>query len=585
MPIITDGAITNPLRPITDYQTPFGDYISAKAKDAFQGIQDRMGFIGGQRDDNTVIGFSDFDGTPIYGQTTDTPKLSAADAKTQIEAAGVKLDSVPDDGMYQDTLDSLVRRKQEQIARQIAVDGYHGALGSVAGFGTSLAVSMLDPVNVAASFVPVIGPARYGALLANAGGAVERAAIRGGIGALEGAAGNVLLTPLDAAVARTYGDDYTMVNALENVAFGAAFGGGLHVMGGALKDRISGVSKEPIRVDTESGPVNVDPNPAAVQPRGAAWIVRNANQGTISDALRVAVGQAIDGRVIDVEPIFRNDARVQYETARLNARPADATEATARALENLTPQIRAELEPVTAGLAAAGDVSAMRARLGELADESAGLRQELDGFTGEGNRTARKAEHLRSRRINERLGVIEQEVGQINDRLDANRQAAQAQQGLASLDRGEVPDAYRDQVNQEAGRLLSGDVRTPVAGAVDRLFAEAANPIEQMTAASRRLGEPESVAVGSTDSSRAAQARLDASPAKAATPETADATLTAANERFERVAAELEASGFSKERLAEVRAMLAPFDEALAESEKLGDAFRVAALCGVRNGL
>lgn len=110
--------------------------------------------------------------------------------------------------------------------------------GMLARFGVGVAASMLDPLNVASAFIPFLGEARVAAMF---GGA---AATRGGVlaarvaqGAGEGFLGAVALEPLNMYLAAQDRDDYTMGDALVNLAFGTVAGGVLHGVVGTIRDR------------------------------------------------------------------------------------------------------------------------------------------------------------------------------------------------------------------------------------------------------------------------------------------------------------------------------------------------------------
>lgn len=138
-----------------------------------------------------------------------------------------------------------------------------GGLQGLARFGTGLAVSAIDPLNIASAFVPVFGEARYLQLLAGASGAFGRAGIRAGVGALEGAAGAALVEPIVYGVAQSEQADYGLTDSFLNIVFGGVLGGGLHVGFGALGDRIgtSSYAREIERLQAERpfGPVEFEP--------------------------------------------------------------------------------------------------------------------------------------------------------------------------------------------------------------------------------------------------------------------------------------------------------------------------------------
>lgn len=127
-------------------------------------------------------------------------------------------------------------RAQAQRADVIA-RGPKGFIPGALDVGTSFLVGALDPINVAAFSIPVLGEARYGMLLASAGESViGRGAVRGGVGALQGIAGSTALTPLDWAMNTSEGRDYTMANALESIITNAGIGAVMHAGGGAVSD-------------------------------------------------------------------------------------------------------------------------------------------------------------------------------------------------------------------------------------------------------------------------------------------------------------------------------------------------------------
>jgi hypothetical protein len=91
---------------------------------------------------------------------------------------------------------------------------------------------MVDPINVAASFIPVFGQTNFARLVARQGFTKARA-IRG---AVEGAVGATLVEPIVYGVAQSLQADYDMYDSLLNVTFGTVLGSGLHVGAGKLKD-------------------------------------------------------------------------------------------------------------------------------------------------------------------------------------------------------------------------------------------------------------------------------------------------------------------------------------------------------------
>jgi len=142
---------------------------------------------------------------------------------------------------YQSVVDIMVREKNQERARQsIMARGPKGSWNPLNGgfyvgaakFGTGLATSFLDPINIAASFIPVYGQARFAKRVAQVG--FTRARARRG--AIEGAVGATLVEPIVFGVAKSLQADYDIYDSFLNVTFGTILGSGLHVGAGKLKD-------------------------------------------------------------------------------------------------------------------------------------------------------------------------------------------------------------------------------------------------------------------------------------------------------------------------------------------------------------
>jgi hypothetical protein len=127
--------------------------------------------------------------------------------------------------------------KQDEIRRaDILSRSTPGVLSSVARFGAGIGASVLDPINIATAFIPVLPEARFAALVGKVGLTGARLAR----GALEGAAGQAAIEPLILLQAQSEQADYDAYDSLLNITFGALIGAGLHAGGGFIKDRIVG---------------------------------------------------------------------------------------------------------------------------------------------------------------------------------------------------------------------------------------------------------------------------------------------------------------------------------------------------------
>lgn len=175
---------------------------------------------------------------------TAPPKISKAEALERAKKEGVQVE-VGADGISEGALDFLIQRRREDLMRQYTIDRYRGGFGGQAlGLGAAFLGEAVDPLNIAAAFIPIVGPARYAAILGRAGtGIGARAAARAGIGAAEGAVGVAALEPFNYAASQRLQDDYTLRDSLANVAFGTFLGAGLHSAGGAIFDAVKGRAK------------------------------------------------------------------------------------------------------------------------------------------------------------------------------------------------------------------------------------------------------------------------------------------------------------------------------------------------------
>lgn len=167
-------------------------------------------------------------------------KISADAARQHLADRGMENDiKISDGGITQAALDTLIERKAIEKRRQEVYGQAEGGFSQgAARFGVGLATSLVDPVNVATAFIPVVGEARYLNWLGKAGGIIGRTGVRAGVGALEGVAGAALLEPIIAGSRRYEQADYGMADSLLNVAFGGLFGAGLHSVGGAVSDGV-----------------------------------------------------------------------------------------------------------------------------------------------------------------------------------------------------------------------------------------------------------------------------------------------------------------------------------------------------------
>ncbi len=116
----------------------------------------------------------------------------------------------------------LAKGRREEIIRGAIIEaGPKGFIPGAARFAAGLAAMAVDPVEVATMFIPVVGPAGRAAAVARFGRVGGRAVV----GATEGLVGNALTEPLYYGLSKSLQLDYTMSDALTNIALGAVLGG------------------------------------------------------------------------------------------------------------------------------------------------------------------------------------------------------------------------------------------------------------------------------------------------------------------------------------------------------------------------
>ena len=221
---------------------------------------------------------------------------------------------------YQSVVDIMVREKNEERARQnIMMRGPRGSWNPLSGgfyvgaakFATGLATSMVDPINIAASFIPVFGQTNFARLVARQGFTKARA-VRG---AVEGAVGATLVEPIVYGVAQSLQADYDMYDSFLNVTFGTVLGSGLHVGAGKLKDintrrKFNEKIAEGKRILEDDTETDIDINLYREYYPENSQIMKDleaTDPNTRKMLLQKALGDALLDDAIDVTPIANAD--------------------------------------------------------------------------------------------------------------------------------------------------------------------------------------------------------------------------------------------------------------------------------------
>lgn len=197
--------------------------------------------------------------------------------------------------MSEDEAKILADNKRAEIIRDALIQqGPRGVLPTAAKFGVGLAAMATDPLEVASTFIPVVGQTSKAAALARFGGIGGRAFV----GAVEGGVGAALTEPLFYALSRSQQLDYDMGDSLFNIGLGVVFGGGIGSVAGMLSRttadapamREAGFTPERLEVGEVPG-------------------FRGIDAGSPRQTASVALSQFINDQPLDVSVLTRAPVR------------------------------------------------------------------------------------------------------------------------------------------------------------------------------------------------------------------------------------------------------------------------------------
>lgn len=144
---------------------------------------------------------------------------------------------VGEDGIKEGLAQLFAERVDKRRSFQNILQRSRGGFGlGAAQFGVALAGSLLDPLNIAAGFIPSVAVAKSATLAARYGTRGKKFTT----GLVDGAVGAAVLEPLIIGQAYAEQDkDYTLMDSFLNVALGGVISGGLHYGIGKMSDRIN----------------------------------------------------------------------------------------------------------------------------------------------------------------------------------------------------------------------------------------------------------------------------------------------------------------------------------------------------------
>lgn len=504
-------------------------------------------------------------------------RLSAYDAGQIATQAGLR-DFAPGDGEYtREALNIIIERKREQRMRQDVIARTPWSLTGtpVRGLGM-LAANLLDPANIATAYIPVIGQARYAALLRGAAGAGGRATVRAGVGATEGAIGAALVEPAIIAGRRYLDDDYAMSDSLLNVAFGGALGGGLHVVGGAIGDALAPGRWAATRTIDDAVTGADLPRPRTDRgepaPGSAADIAARSTPESRQDALRTAIAHMAEGRRPDVETVFYFDPTPGLDAARASDLEAVAREEARTIIAAARGEIGwaeygGSIISEWAHWQTPGGLDGLDRPQGDVIGRTPWV-PKSDLWPNRPNKSlteARAFEAIDKSLRGEKLTPMERQF------VDYVQQDYREKTARFAED-----DAERAAIEAEARGVDPNDELAMLASAEDQ-----ARALGRVRDAARRVQDAESSITADFAAARAADERLATAPATT-DAQAAAGLADAAVERLRATLADLKAAGASDAVLARYTEAMAEADAGVKDAEALGKAVRAAAVCGMR---
>lgn len=420
---------------ILDAPVGFGEAVGAAAEQSFTTSITPLAVQAGNLAEQETgrLGYDPVRRDVIQTSQPETSLLTREQALQQVKDSGLEVD-VPDGGMRQGSLDLLLSRRRAERERAILMQNAPGS-AAPAMIIASFAAQAVDPINIASAFIPVVGEARYTAMLAGAAGFGARLGVRAGVGAVEGAVGSALLEPAVYTLSQQLQDDYDITDSLTNIAFGAALGGSLRGVGGIVKDRYFPSAKIDVGDSLDDMPA-----PARAELSRAGYVDESFTK--LSRDLEIGL--------------------------------AEQRASSSQAIDNLMPGFRAELEQAATGRIS--NVADMRVELDAVNRKIEAIPDEFKDrakmFQDQGM-SRKQAERASRESIANEVEEAKGRRSEVEQAIEGNRQSELARADLAKLERGEIPERFKERVDGESSRLAAGMTKTKLADALSPIpFAE-----------------------------------------------------------------------------------------------------------------
>jgi hypothetical protein len=403
MDFFLDGYQQSRTKMLEDFDAPLSDSLSALASQTWVenplSSLSRLNQLSEAGVEHSPTGYVD----PYMGdmgemESTVLNPISKEEALRQAKEAGVELD-FPKDGIPQERVDLLIKWKREEVKRKFLIEkGPSGFIPGVAKIGTALGVSILDPVNIASAFVPVVSQANQVRLMSRLGKTGGRFVT----GATEGLVGAALVEPFIYGSQQAQQADYDIYDSYLNLTIGTVLGGGLHAGIGKISDVLS---KQPAQVK--------------------------------ADMLQGATAQALENKQVDITPYLDSTGLTNKILS------YDAVNAEISA-------IRAELSPIAEGRISRGDLKKLNGEIKNLEYDRGGLFAELEKNKVTGGQKFKKQGLKKGEVIadlEKRVADVDRQIALKQRELAKANEAREASGAIKALDSGIIPKRYQQRID------------------------------------------------------------------------------------------------------------------------------------------
>jgi hypothetical protein len=200
-----------------------------------------------------------------------------------------------DEPIKEEAAQLMYRRKRDEIDRSYLISsGSTTGFRQAGSFAVGMAATLIDPINFASMFIPVVGEARIARFAKQFTGVASQRLARG---ALMGATGAAMVEPFILLPALQEQANYDLRDSAINLGFGAALGGFLHAGLGAVADRLKRLRPKDADAIFESALNNALKDEPITSPAKVAEFVDELNpERVIGAAYKLEDGTILTGK-------------------------------------------------------------------------------------------------------------------------------------------------------------------------------------------------------------------------------------------------------------------------------------------------